>query len=422
MAGPCTAGDEETECDCEAFAPRSSDPQTCRFCLHSEYHHAIDSSGSDEDTVQAILESSMAAVQGPTSKPRLPTKAKGGLMARQNTSMIFKKANAETAEGMRPKKAKKALKAKARAKPTAAEDLPVVSFRSVLMRVDGLDSNMDIVNNRVPDFSDIVEGSNMGIAHLGSKDIEFPVDATAEDVVAILRAHLPKVFAYFDELETTEIVDDDGVVTLAHWVLAMATRQRLKVVPLTEVTGRDLLNLVKSAKSRINDLTLATREPVPAAVVAKWSTRTALFFKKSSGSALDEEEDDLESFGDRPKRKRNSRLSKISDDETISEVEPKGKKAKRSQSTVKWSRKSLPNIFKDNVAAELRSDNNTGNAIAGPSHQPIDLTHSRSPTPLFFGGLTPPYRTAPLDPAYSKESETDPTIPNPYETCISFKF
>ena len=117
-------------------------------------------------------------------------------------------------------------------------------------------SNMDVVNNRVPDFSDIVDGSNMGIAYLGSKDINFPVDASAEDVVAILRAHLPKVFAYFDELEATEIVDDDGVVTFAHWVLTMATRQRLKVVPLTEVTGRDLLNLVKSAKSKVNDLTL----------------------------------------------------------------------------------------------------------------------------------------------------------------------
>lgn len=104
MLGPCTAGDEEAECDCDTFAPKPSNPQQCRYCLHSERHHVADSddgSESEEDTVQSILDSSLAAVRGKShlSSTKVESKSK-----RNKMTALFKKANLESGMGMRPTK------------------------------------------------------------------------------------------------------------------------------------------------------------------------------------------------------------------------------------------------------------------------------------------------------------------------------
>ncbi|KAJ6456214.1 hypothetical protein C8R47DRAFT_1328767 [Mycena vitilis] len=430
MAGPCTAGDEETECDCEGFAPKASNPKQCRYCYHLEGHHGnSDASDSDESTVQAILESSMAAVRGPKSEQKLAKDR------RKTVSNLFKKAHVESAQGMRPtktaiakgKNSKTVIRIKAR--PAPAEQCPVVKFQSVLIRAQGLDATMQVIDSRVPDFPDIVNAVNMGLAY-DTKDVEIPLDATAEDVTDIFRAILPKPFEYFDKIGYTLLADDedeDGDKTLvAPWVLTMPKRQRLKVVPLEEVRGKDLQRLVDNSKAKINHLTLSTRTAVPEEVLATWTTKRALGFPKHSGFVPDELDDlDPETPGDRPKRKRNQRLSKISDEDSESETEVmvKAKRNKTKRASVKWSRESLLADLGPNVSTSW-----SGNAVAGPSnlvgpsHNPIDLTRSRSPTPLFFTSLTPPRGTIKPDPSYSGASESDPTIPNVYENPMKFQF
>jgi hypothetical protein len=117
---------------------------------------------------------------------------------------------------------------------------------------------LEVVDDHIPDFSDIVAASNAGLAHIARGDgVTFPVNSTADEVIEILGDCLPKVFAWLSDLGCTEFVDNDGdTVSTTGWVLMMPKRQRLKVVQLLELTGRDLQNLVSNTKNRVNHLTL----------------------------------------------------------------------------------------------------------------------------------------------------------------------
>jgi hypothetical protein len=83
MSRPCQAEDSDgDECDCETFAPKSTNPKLCRRCLHAKKQHPV-----AEDSIASIL------LQAKTDHDS----SMGG-------TTKLAKAKQESIAGMRPKK------------------------------------------------------------------------------------------------------------------------------------------------------------------------------------------------------------------------------------------------------------------------------------------------------------------------------
>ncbi|KAJ6483375.1 hypothetical protein C8R45DRAFT_931983 [Mycena sanguinolenta] len=272
-------------------------------------------------------------------------------------------------------------KSKADGKAKSAPPKDSVFFQAVIFRKEGQKPDTLELNDKVPDFSDIIAASDQDLAYIGKGNgIEFSASASAVEIVMVLTDLFPKMFEYFDSISTVQFADANGnVVEADPWVLTMPERQRLKT------------------KNAFTHFDQPLRIP---------STMMALLFQNNTAAAEEYEEGSDD---------------EASDSEAVWAV--KKSHWSHSSSLEKWSRNkmSLRSIFNDEVAAEIAAEAVAGPSTAGPSNS-IDLTHSRSPTPLFLEQSTPHHKTIPIDPSYSRISDTGPTVPNPYTTRLDFKF
>ncbi|KAJ7716202.1 hypothetical protein B0H16DRAFT_1736159 [Mycena metata] len=359
-ARPCQAEDSDgDECDCESFAPKSSQPKVCRRCMHLKKQHP-----QVDETVASIV-----------SKVKAEHEADSSMLSKIN------QAKRESLDGMRPKTG---LKLK----------LPK-------------DKTLQPVDDHIPNLALIQTLINLGLAVRKDGRFEISLSATHEDIVDLLSEALPGPMAYFEHLGPTVFTNAVAGLDLQAppWVLLTRVKQHLEIVQVVHPAGIDLFtHRGKNATPGERFIFISWRSPIPVNEKNSWKKTEMLAFMPESDSA--EGESGSENAGDTPKptkqqgkgRKRRSSVAfddsdDLLDDEVSFKTEVKAKRRVTRNNNIDVT---LPTIFKDSIAQEISASSppvagpsRLPSAIAGPSRvantstEPIDLTGggSRSPSP-----------------------------------------
>ncbi|KAJ7463792.1 hypothetical protein B0H11DRAFT_2240736 [Mycena galericulata] len=437
----CQAEDSDgEECDCEAFAPKASQPKTCRLCLHRKKHHP-----DSDETISSILLQVKKEHEG-----------------EPGTKMFdqISQAKRESLDGMRPKSVKK-LSKKANINPfllrqpsftTHLQDLKLTNGSKKVKKYrepasvatfkldgfailgDGLIQNdertrLELADSTTPSTAFIQELINQGLAVRSENEIEIPLSASYEDVVDILSDHLPGPMAYFQHLGLSVFRDPNGVkiVSAPGWVLLTRVKQRLEVVQVVNPTGKDF-HTHRGAKSAAENrfIFLSSRVPIPRNERAAWRTTDSLAFAVSKSDSDDE-------TGDTPKNSKNrkgkgkKRPTSFEPEQSEEEFLPMTQPTLKKRKLHARSDADLPSIYTDEIAREIAfvpahasntiTQASQTNAVAGPSTNasnavlgsstPIDLTASlsRSPSPWPWARATTPEPSITIDPTYSDPVE-----------------
>ncbi|KAJ7733828.1 hypothetical protein B0H14DRAFT_3517285 [Mycena olivaceomarginata] len=267
---------------------------------------------------------------------------------------------------------------------------------------------------KIPDRVQAQTAQLDGLAVVNSKGISFERDASHEEVVAALTDLLPLPFNYF---KTTCEAEAEQPA----WDLATPVKHKLVIVPSDserpDGLALDFNKGTGTAGYRNSRIFIASRDPIPIELLREWAGPNSSSFKQSptsdDGSEVkesmsdDSEDSSSHEFIPRANKRRISSCNSGDEDDE----KPLNKKHK--MSSKKWVRS--PEIFNDETAREIMGE---------PF---IDLTEdvhtSRHSTPDFLRKppRSPPPREDPPSPGRS-EPHHDPTLGNPYDQAVEFKF
>ncbi|KAJ7734872.1 hypothetical protein B0H16DRAFT_1767019 [Mycena metata] len=429
-ARPCQAEDSDgDECDCESFAPKSSQPKVCRRCMHLKKQHP-----QVDETVASIV-----------SKVKAEHEADSGMLSKIN------QAKRESLDGMRPKtglklklpkpssKGRIVKKAKApveKTEPASSATFIIDGFVILANGLTRVDKTLQPVDDHIPNLALIQTLINLGLAVRKDGRFEIPLSATHEDIVDLLSEALPGPMAYFEHLGPTVFTNAVAGLDLQAppWVLLTRVKQHLEIVQVVHPAGIDLFtHRGKNATPGERFIFISSRSPIPVSEKDSWKKTEMLAFMPDSDSA--EGESGSENTGGTPKsskqkgkgRKRRSSVAFDDSDDLLgdevsfkTEVKPKRRATRNNNIDI-----TLPAIFKDSIAQEISASSTPfagpsrlPNAIAGPSRpsntstEPIDLTGgSRSPSPnipsFMFAdtATTTPSHQLAIDPSFSDPVE-----------------
>ncbi|KAJ7645859.1 hypothetical protein B0H17DRAFT_1215836 [Mycena rosella] len=175
------------------------------------------------------------------------------------------------------KKEKNLLKGKSKAADTQAA-VENTNFKAIGIAVipDGVILDEQVltpVQGKVPDRTTIQMLVGQGLAVLNQNGFDLCRTWTHSQLADFFFSVLPNVFGYFKDLEA----DNPGS---AQWLLGVASRFTLKVVPVPRPTGFDVeYNTVQSRTSFRNvQILILARHPIPVRVYSAWIDSEFLSF------------------------------------------------------------------------------------------------------------------------------------------------
>ncbi|KAF7334666.1 hypothetical protein MVEN_02297100 [Mycena venus] len=433
--GECTAHDKQSkqECECTDYIEATDIPDYCGECYHRRYHHLLSKPGASKKgtAVKSLLADILGRNSDAGGKGKASSSKGGGFKSSlgavvaasssKSKSSALSAAHREANQGMRPTSDSSVTNKKGKASDRKTTEPKKKIFKAVSVQVlacgtvviDGA-RQLPEDSNKVPDRIQTQTAQLDNLAVVDSQGIVFDCDASHEEIEEQLTDLLPLPFNYFARLKHE--------LGKRPWYLAAAVKGKLVIVPSEDTAGPDGATLdfnkgTGTAGYRNSKIWIVSRDPIPVELLREWAPSSSSY-RESQVNDGDLEEDlfssDTESATNERipamnKRRLSSRTS--ADEEDNSEEEPPKKKKKLSSK--KWTRGL--DILNDEVAHEIMDS------------QFIDLTAdeartSRS-TPDFLRNppKSPPPRENPASPGRS-EPHYDPTLGNPYDKNISFKF